>query len=329
MKKLLCLLLVAVFLVTPALAADGDTLVYITRTGECYHRGGCSFLESRIDVSLEDAVDLGYRACSLCDPPRLTSSQASSFSPSVGYGTSDDLSDLLDKYGVSISPASAPSTSTAGKGFDYYLDQAKDSELSTSHSRHVSDLNDIVQNASREFASSGKPEPVSTAHSEDPSGDQTLSRLCSQAIDYINFRYLGFLALLIVFITSSIKSGRRHEREVNDAFRQGFLAAVDMDDNKVPRSNPGSKEYPATEAQLRINSFWVHGRRSHFSWYTTPLYKSAYSEGYRMGKNDAEAASDKEDFDFVNSYRQLQADYDYLQRKYAILTSDDFDDEFD
>lgn len=50
---------------------NGDTVVYITRTGECYHREWCSYLRSKIETNLERAVNSGYRACSRCDPPIL------------------------------------------------------------------------------------------------------------------------------------------------------------------------------------------------------------------------------------------------------------------
>jgi competence protein ComEC len=49
--------------------ASGDTIVYITRTGECYHAGGCRYLSSsRIPIALKDARGK-YRPCSVCDPP--------------------------------------------------------------------------------------------------------------------------------------------------------------------------------------------------------------------------------------------------------------------
>ncbi len=42
--------------------------VYVTRTGECYHRGNCGALRSRIPMSLNDAKQR-YRPCSRCSPP--------------------------------------------------------------------------------------------------------------------------------------------------------------------------------------------------------------------------------------------------------------------
>ena len=45
------------------------TTVYITKTGECYHRSGCSSLrKSKIKKDLSE-VKGKYRPCSICDPP--------------------------------------------------------------------------------------------------------------------------------------------------------------------------------------------------------------------------------------------------------------------
>lgn len=45
--------------------------VYITRTGECYHRGSCYHLrQSKIATTLSQAKSIGYRACSHCSPPQ-------------------------------------------------------------------------------------------------------------------------------------------------------------------------------------------------------------------------------------------------------------------
>jgi competence protein ComEC len=52
-------------------SSGGGTTVYITATGECYHRAGCRYLShSKIPISLRDAKAQGYRPCSVCDPPR-------------------------------------------------------------------------------------------------------------------------------------------------------------------------------------------------------------------------------------------------------------------
>lgn len=52
-------------------SGGGGTTVYITETGECYHRGDCRYLShSKIKISLKDAKARGYRPCSVCDPPQ-------------------------------------------------------------------------------------------------------------------------------------------------------------------------------------------------------------------------------------------------------------------
>ncbi len=44
-------------------------IVYITKTGEKYHRAGCRYLsKSQIAIELDDAVARGYEPCSVCKP---------------------------------------------------------------------------------------------------------------------------------------------------------------------------------------------------------------------------------------------------------------------
>ena len=60
-------------------AASGDTTVYLTKTGECYHASNCSSLrKSKIPTTLQDAVDRGYRPCSKCHPGSLDAASSSS-----------------------------------------------------------------------------------------------------------------------------------------------------------------------------------------------------------------------------------------------------------
>lgn len=48
---------------------DSDTVVYITRTGQKYHCGGCGYLrKSSIPIKLKDARASGYTPCSRCRP---------------------------------------------------------------------------------------------------------------------------------------------------------------------------------------------------------------------------------------------------------------------
>lgn len=97
MKKLLGFFLAVVILVSPVLAAGGSTVVYITRTGECYHAGECRFLQkSKIEITLSDAVARGYRACKVCRPPSLGSELAA---------------EALDAPDVSNAPTDTPAPS--------------------------------------------------------------------------------------------------------------------------------------------------------------------------------------------------------------------------
>ena len=46
-----------------------DQSVYITKTGEKYHKSGCHFLKnSKKEITLNKAFQLGFSACSVCKP---------------------------------------------------------------------------------------------------------------------------------------------------------------------------------------------------------------------------------------------------------------------
>lgn len=48
-----------------------NVTVYITKTGEKYHRAGCRYInKSMIPISFEDAKSRGYTPCSVCQPPK-------------------------------------------------------------------------------------------------------------------------------------------------------------------------------------------------------------------------------------------------------------------
>ncbi len=50
-------------------SSSSSYTVYITKTGECYHRGTCSSLrKSKIAISKSNAIASGYRACKNCNP---------------------------------------------------------------------------------------------------------------------------------------------------------------------------------------------------------------------------------------------------------------------
>ncbi len=60
------------------------TTVYVTKTGTKYHQDGCQYLSnSKIAISLEDAISKEYEPCSKCNPPTLSGSANSSVSVST------------------------------------------------------------------------------------------------------------------------------------------------------------------------------------------------------------------------------------------------------
>ncbi|MBE6588350.1 MAG: hypothetical protein E7647_08060 [Ruminococcaceae bacterium] len=53
----------------PVVNNNSSYTVYITETGEKYHRTGCRHLnKSMIPISRDEAVAAGYTPCSVCDP---------------------------------------------------------------------------------------------------------------------------------------------------------------------------------------------------------------------------------------------------------------------
>ena len=43
--------------------------VYITKTGEKYHKKGCQYLKySSRSIDLKDAINAGYEPCKVCKP---------------------------------------------------------------------------------------------------------------------------------------------------------------------------------------------------------------------------------------------------------------------
>ncbi|MCD8086493.1 MAG: hypothetical protein LUF28_09290 [Clostridiales bacterium] len=50
--------------------SEGDTLVYITASGEKYHLSTCRYVkDGGIEISLADAQEQGYEPCKVCCPP--------------------------------------------------------------------------------------------------------------------------------------------------------------------------------------------------------------------------------------------------------------------
>lgn len=75
LTKLLMLAILVVSIMIPlsvtTYCASGDTTVYITATGKCYHTDSCSSAKKVTPTTLENAVAVGLKACSKCNPPTL------------------------------------------------------------------------------------------------------------------------------------------------------------------------------------------------------------------------------------------------------------------
>lgn len=134
MKKLLCFFLVILVLVSPALAADGSTLVYTTRTGECYHRYSCSSLsKSCYETTLSQAVADGYRPCGRCHPPTLDSGSSSakpSLSDRIAANNSSGSSSGSSYSGYSSGSSSYSSEYSSGRSSSRASASSSRSEVS-------------------------------------------------------------------------------------------------------------------------------------------------------------------------------------------------------
>lgn len=134
MKKLLCFFLAILVLVSPALAADGSTLVYTTRTGECYHRYSCSSLsKSCYETTLSQAVADGYRPCGRCHPPTLDSGSSSakpSLSDRIAANNSSGSSSGSSYSGYSSGSSSYSSGYSSGRSSSRASASSSRSEVS-------------------------------------------------------------------------------------------------------------------------------------------------------------------------------------------------------
>lgn len=134
MKKLLCFFLVILVLVSPTLAADGSTLVYTTRTGECYHRYSCSSLsKSCYETTLSQAVADGYRPCGRCHPPTLDSNSSSakpSLSDRIAANNSSGSSSGSSFSGYSSGSSSYSSGYSSGQSSSRASASSSRSEVS-------------------------------------------------------------------------------------------------------------------------------------------------------------------------------------------------------
>ncbi len=65
---------ITLFLVVGLRCQSQVQQVYITQTGEKYHTSSCRYLkESKIETTLEKALESGYEACKVCKPNTVNS----------------------------------------------------------------------------------------------------------------------------------------------------------------------------------------------------------------------------------------------------------------
>lgn len=67
--------------------------VYVTKTGEKYHRENCQYLrKSAISMELKEAIESRYEACKVCKPPTQNNQSAQNFAPSTVNKTQNSSS---------------------------------------------------------------------------------------------------------------------------------------------------------------------------------------------------------------------------------------------
>lgn len=63
--------------------------VYVTKTGEKYHKENCHYLkQSKKSITLEKALEMGYKPCSVCKPAKTTKTDDSTKSNFSSSGSS-------------------------------------------------------------------------------------------------------------------------------------------------------------------------------------------------------------------------------------------------
>ena len=107
-RKMLVLFLMIFILLGPLSATDvyadpqSPITVYITNTGTKYHRDNCEYLKnSKISISLDDAIAAGYSPCSKCNPPTSSTEipiPTPSVAPSPQPLPKSDTSDITNQF---------------------------------------------------------------------------------------------------------------------------------------------------------------------------------------------------------------------------------------
>ena len=117
MKKVISIVFAVLILSTSAYADNRNVIVHRTVSGECYHSADCSFLRSDIEITLEEAVKRGLRACSYCDPPKPNFSKNSASNNNSSAGQSSQHSTIKASNGWPLFPTVAVSSAVSGMFF--------------------------------------------------------------------------------------------------------------------------------------------------------------------------------------------------------------------
>lgn len=140
-KKFLVIAFLCVLLIIQVSAASGDTIVYVTNTGEKYHSYGCQYLrKSCISISLSSAVASGYTRCSKCNPPILDP-YTDSYTSSTYSSGNQSSSQPASNSGTQSSNQASSSTEN-----DEVLELKKKIDNLTGQISSLKDRNSYLQN---------------------------------------------------------------------------------------------------------------------------------------------------------------------------------------
>lgn len=126
MKKILfvILIIVSVLIKTDYAYADGNgnTIVYVTPTGSCYHTSDCwHFRTAKIETSLEEAYIKGYQICDDCNPPRYTGTATRKTELVKNSSNTDSNESSKDNKAASNIPTYKHDSQKANSKFDTSL----------------------------------------------------------------------------------------------------------------------------------------------------------------------------------------------------------------
>jgi len=116
MRKCLIFCLVLLLLITTGLAysVPDDTIVYVTTSGEKYHRENCSYLKSSRSMTIAQAEASGYTPCSRCSPDVLLGEYESDWDGEPGESSVHST----PRPTVKPTPEPSPTATTEQSGMD-------------------------------------------------------------------------------------------------------------------------------------------------------------------------------------------------------------------